>query len=61
MSRMLDEMIRDRVENGQLIKGSRGSMRIPNESRRTSASAATIPALNTTAATKQTATDSQSA
>jgi centromeric protein E len=28
MSRMLDEMIQDRVENGHLIKSSRGSMRI---------------------------------
>ncbi|KAI9674270.1 MAG: hypothetical protein M1829_003817 [Trizodia sp. TS-e1964] len=29
MSRMLDEMIQDRVESGQLIKGSRGSVRLP--------------------------------
>jgi centromeric protein E len=28
MSRMLDEMIQDRVESGHLIKGSRGSMRL---------------------------------
>lgn len=61
MSRMLDEMIQDRVESGQLIKGSRGSMRIPNESRRASASAASIPALNTAIVLKKTAADSQSA
>lgn len=31
MSRMLDEMIQDRVENGELVKGVRGSIRIPSE------------------------------
>ncbi|SPQ18074.1 9ba42913-9a6c-424c-ac06-ee688ccce66a [Thermothielavioides terrestris] len=31
MSRMLDEMIQDRVESGQLIRGSRGSVRIAPE------------------------------
>ena len=33
MSRLLDEMIQDRVEGGQLIKGSRGSVRIASERR----------------------------
>ena len=31
MSRMLDEMIQDRVENGELVKGARGSIRIPSD------------------------------
>ncbi|OAA66734.1 kinesin family protein [Niveomyces insectorum RCEF 264] len=32
MSRMLDEMIQDRVESGQLVRGMRGSVRLaPNE------------------------------
>src|SRR2546430_17686438 len=35
MSRMLDEMIQDRVESGDLVKGSRGSVRIaPDRKRR---------------------------
>jgi len=34
MSRMLDEMIQDRVESGQLIKGTRGSVRLASERRR---------------------------
>lgn len=34
MSRMLDEMIQDRVESGQLIKGHRGSVRLASERRR---------------------------
>jgi centromeric protein E len=34
MSRMLDEMIQDRVESGQLIKGNRGSVRLASERRR---------------------------
>ncbi|KAK4238289.1 kinesin motor domain-containing protein [Achaetomium macrosporum] len=33
MSRMLDEMIQDRVESGQLIRGSRGSVRVAPEHR----------------------------
>ncbi|KAL1845605.1 Kinesin-like protein kip2 [Paecilomyces lecythidis] len=60
MSRMLDEMIQDRVESGQLIKGSRGSMRVANESRRASASAGTIPALSTTPTPKMPFPDRQS-
>lgn len=37
MSRMLDEMIQDRVESGQIVKGSRGSVRVAvAESRRAS-------------------------
>ena len=31
MSSMIDEMIQDRVENGELVKGARGSIRIPAE------------------------------
>lgn len=31
MSRMLDEMIQDRVESGQLVKGNRGSVRLVSE------------------------------
>jgi centromeric protein E len=34
MSKMLDEMIQDRVESGQLVKGVRGSVRLPNERKR---------------------------
>lgn len=34
MSKMLDEMIQDRVESGQLVKGVRGSVRIASERRR---------------------------
>ncbi|KAL2000591.1 hypothetical protein VTN02DRAFT_2876 [Thermoascus thermophilus] len=51
MSRMLDEMIQDRVESGHLVKGSRGSVRIANESQRESTVGASIPALNTGATT----------
>ncbi|KAF7596188.1 hypothetical protein BBP40_003087 [Aspergillus hancockii] len=36
MSRILDEMIQDRVDSGHLIKGSRGSVRIAAGSRRPS-------------------------
>jgi centromeric protein E len=48
MSRMLDEMIQDRVENGHLVKSSRGSMRIVSGgvNQRESLGAA-VPALNT--------------
>lgn len=28
MSRMLDEMIQDRVERGEVVKGARGSVRL---------------------------------
>lgn len=51
MSRMLDEMIQDRVESGHLVKGSRGSVRIANGSQRESTVGASIPALNTGATT----------
>jgi centromeric protein E len=34
MSKMLDEMIQDRVESGTLIKGIRGSIRIASERNR---------------------------
>ncbi|EAU36121.1 hypothetical protein ATEG_02847 [Aspergillus terreus NIH2624] len=46
VSRILDEMIQDRVESGQLIKGSRGSVRIA-ESRRASDSVTNVPGLRT--------------
>lgn len=36
VSKMLDEMIQDRVESGHLVKGSRGSVRVANQSRRES-------------------------
>lgn len=45
VSRILDEMIQDRVESGQLIKGSRGSVRVPTESRRASDSVTNVPGL----------------
>lgn len=31
MSRILDEMIQDRVETGHLVRGSRGSVRVAND------------------------------
>ncbi|KAI0966333.1 kinesin-domain-containing protein [Xylaria arbuscula] len=31
MSKMLDEMIQDRVESGQLVRGTRGSVRVAND------------------------------
>lgn len=34
MSKMLDEMIQDRVESGHIVKGSRGSVRIASEKKR---------------------------
>lgn len=34
MSKMLDEMIQDRVESGHLVKGSRGSVRLASERKR---------------------------
>lgn len=34
MSKMLDEMIQDRVESGHLVKGQRGSVRIVSDRRR---------------------------
>jgi centromeric protein E len=46
VSRILDEMIQDRVESGHLIKGSRGSVRVAPESRRTSESNPTVPGLS---------------
>ncbi|KAH8815167.1 kinesin motor domain-containing protein [Xylogone sp. PMI_703] len=36
MSRMLDEMIQDRVERGEIVKGSRGSVRLASERKRAS-------------------------
>lgn len=49
MSRMLDEMIQDRVENGHLVKSARGSMRITSGiGGQRESSLSTVPALNTT-------------
>jgi centromeric protein E len=47
VSRILDEMIQDRVESGHLVKGSRGSVRVADEKQRTLEPAAGVPALNT--------------
>ncbi|GKZ38564.1 hypothetical protein AbraIFM66950_010847 [Aspergillus brasiliensis] len=47
VSRILDEMLQDRVESGHLIKGSRGSVRLAAESRRTSESMTGLPGLST--------------
>lgn len=49
MSRMLDEMIQDRVDSGQIVKGARGSVRVAAaaaESRRASASMTGLPGLS---------------
>lgn len=49
MSRILDEMIQDRVESGQVIRGSKGAVRPAQERRRESLSGVTgIGALSTT-------------
>ncbi|EAW11785.1 putative kinesin family protein (KipA) [Aspergillus clavatus NRRL 1] len=47
VSRILDEMIQDRVESGQLIKGSHGSVHIADGDQCSSESAAGVPALHT--------------
>ena len=39
MSKMLDEMIQDKVESGHLVKGRRGSVRIASHNRRASSTA----------------------
>ncbi|THC98684.1 hypothetical protein EYZ11_001818 [Aspergillus tanneri] len=46
VSRILDEMIQDRVESGQLVKGSHGSVRVAAESRRASNLMTGVPGLN---------------
>ena len=33
MNQMLDEMLQDRVDSGQVVRGMRGSMRLANGSR----------------------------
>ncbi|KLJ08879.1 centromeric protein E [Blastomyces silverae] len=46
MSRMLDEMIQDRVESGHLVKGTRGSVRVANGGggrRQSSSGSNTVP------------------
>jgi len=45
MSRILDEMIQDRVESGHLVKGSRGSVRLANDRKRESSAAPTVPSV----------------
>ncbi|KAB8216014.1 kinesin motor domain-containing protein [Aspergillus novoparasiticus] len=45
MSRILNEMIQDRVDSGHLIKGSHGSVRIATESRRPSDTATPVQGL----------------
>ncbi|RAL15687.1 putative kinesin family protein (KipA) [Aspergillus homomorphus CBS 101889] len=47
MSRILDEMIQDRVESGHLIKGTRGSVRVVTASRRASESIPGVARLST--------------
>lgn len=34
MSRILDEMIQDRVEAGHIVRGARGSVRVVNDRKR---------------------------
>lgn len=48
VSKILDEMIQDRVENGQLVKGSHGSVRVAGDRRRGSESMAGVASLNST-------------
>lgn len=48
VSRMLDEMLQDRVENGHLAKGSQGSVSVPSENLQESSPVAGVPGLNTT-------------
>ena len=50
MSKMLDEMIRDKVESGHLVKGKTGSVRVAvpasrQHSRRTSSASTPVPAM----------------
>lgn len=59
MSKMLDEMIQDRVESGQLVKGSRGSVRVASESRRESESLVGVTGLNPTATLPENAVPQQ--
>ncbi|KAK1140626.1 Kinesin-like protein kip2 [Aspergillus melleus] len=46
VSRILDEMIQDRIENGHLVKGSHGSVQVATDSHRASGSVAGVPGLN---------------
>ncbi|PGH01280.1 centromeric protein E [Blastomyces parvus] len=49
MSRMLDEMIQDRVESGHLVKGTRGSVRVANNGdgrRQSSSGSNTVPGMS---------------
>lgn len=48
MSRMLDEMIQDRVESGHLVKGTRGSVRVANGGgrRQSSSGSNTVPGMS---------------
>jgi centromeric protein E len=36
MSKMLDEMIHERVESGQIVRGNRGSVRVASDKKRES-------------------------
>ncbi|KAG7293155.1 hypothetical protein NEMBOFW57_003201 [Staphylotrichum longicolle] len=45
MSKMLDEMIQDRVESGQIIRGTRGSVRVAPENRERSREGAAAPSM----------------
>lgn len=45
MSKMLDEMIQDRVESGQIIRGTRGSVRVAPENRERSREGAAPPSM----------------
>lgn len=47
--KMLDEMIQDRIESGQLVKNSRGSVQVANESRQESELLTGAAGLNSTA------------
>ncbi|KAK1830017.1 kinesin-related protein 11 [Podospora conica] len=53
MSRMLDEMIQDRVETGQIIRSTRGSVRIAPEQRAAAAAAANEPPIQLQLLSKQ--------
>ncbi|OJD21401.1 hypothetical protein ACJ73_07258 [Blastomyces percursus] len=64
MSRMLDEMIQDRVESGHLVKGTRGSVRVANGGgrRQSSSGSNTLPGMGTmVTALRGTVTDIPSA
>ncbi|KAH8698256.1 kinesin motor domain-containing protein [Talaromyces proteolyticus] len=61
VSRMLDEMIQDRVENGHLVKSSRGSIRILSGTTNQRESIGTVPALSGTVDSRGSITESSKA